>query len=223
MSAPAVDYANNGVAVKDREVKARKIALWCWTHGVAPERVGELDDALRRRVARSAGVNPPSTWDTWAVVVRKLEHAESDPSRLPVFGVEQSPEWLTTETDPAKKISSATPKREHGCEGVAAADGAVWAPLGWAELVASGRILGHGRGCTAVDGCTADAVAATMTKYRCAGHPPQPGEWGANFDWAPTDLRCAPGRCYCGACPSHRLAATPSVPVPREQKKGGRR
>ena len=224
MSAPAgVDYANNGVATRDREVKARKIALWCWVHGVGPARVAELGEALRRRVARAAEVNPPSTWDTWAVVVRKLEHAEKDPSRLPPFGGEAGPEWLTTETGIAKKNSSASPKRETGCDAPAAAGEWGPGPSGWDLLVASGRILGHGRGCS-VPGCTADAVAATVTEYRCAAHPPRQGEWGHRLDWSPKDLACAPSRCYCGSCPSHRLAPVPSVPTPRDdKKKGGRR
>jgi hypothetical protein len=75
-------------------------------------------------------------------------------------------------------------------------------PRGWVELVASGRTLGHGRTC-GITGCSGAAVAACMTLYRCAEHPPLRGEWGHALDWTPKTRTCAPNRCYCGACPSH--------------------
>ena len=272
MSAPAgtttSHYATNGHAEQMRQEKARTIATWCWAHGLDSARVAGLDDALRRRVARSAEVNPPSSWNTWAVVVTKLEQAAQRPNMAGQFGVVETPEWVpTTETGPAQKNSSASPKGKDTPGGAAdttdpgspdtgglpvlglvdPATGAVdnpalaasmaahpsrrrkpspldgpVLPRGWAELVASGRTLGHGRSCS-ISRCSGAAVAATMTVYRCADHPPVRGEWGHGLDYTPRDRTCAPNRCYCGACPSHRLTMTPSPPAPRDEKQGRRR
>lgn len=91
-----------------------------------------------------------------------------------------------------------------------APDGAVLPPRGWPELVATGLALGPGRLC-GVDRCGKPAIAATMTLYRCAEHPPRPGEWGAGLNWTPKTLPCAANRCYCGACPTHRLVPASTI------------
>ena len=98
-------------------------------------------------------------------------------------------------------------------------DGVALPPRGWPELVASGHLLGHGRAC-GVDRCGKPAIATTMTVYRCAEHPPKPGEWGAGLDWKPRTLACAPNRCYCGRCASHRLVPVSSIVelVPRDDQ-----
>lgn len=96
-------------------------------------------------------------------------------------------------------------------------------PKGWAVLAEANAPLGHGRVC-GIKGCGTPAIAALLTTYRCAVHPPQPGEWGHRLDWTPrTTGTCSPTRCYCGACPAYRLAPVPSVPTPRDEKRGGRR
>lgn len=215
-------------------------------------------------------MNPPSTWDTWALVVGKLETAAERPDMAGQFGTAVTPDWArTTENDPAKNISSATPNREtRGAGGPgaglggspetggipalvsdagvltaygealeasvaahpagsgrrAAAPTGVLLPRGWAELAAANVELGDGRVCS-VKGCGTPAIAAILTQFRCGVHPPMPGDWGSNLDWSPkTTGACAPNRCYCGSCPSFRLAPVPSVPTPRDDKrKGGRR
>lgn len=261
-------FNSNPYAEERRAEKARALATWCWAHGVDGPRVAGMDDAARRHVARSAGVNPPSTWTTWAVVVTKLETAAERPDMAAQFGVVETPDWArTTENDPSKNISSATPNRETrgaggpgagldgspetgGIPALAAREGELTAlgerleleasiaahpargrrdfaapllPHGWQALIDSGRTLGHGRTCS-VSKCDAPAIAAAMTTYRCAGHPPMPGEWGSNLDWSPRAVgSCAPNRCYCGSCPPYRLAAVPSAPTPRDDKRRGRR
>jgi len=267
--APASHFATNGHAEEQRGKKARVLATWCWAHGLDGPALSGLDDAQRRHVARSADVNPPSTWATWAVVVGLLETAAERPDMAPRFGVDGTPDWArTTENDPAKNISSATPNGETrgaggegagldgspeagGIPALAAREGELTAygerlgleasiaahpagrkrglfdapllPRGWQDLIDSGRTLGHGRTCS-VSKCNAPAIAAAMTTYRCAGHPPMPGEWGSNLDWSPREAgTCAANRCHCGSCPPFRLAAVPSVPRPRDDKKGGRR
>lgn len=71
-------------------------------------------------------------------------------------------------------------------------------PRGWTDMVALGPI---GRPDALCFICDAPAVARALAKWRCADHPPQPGEWGAGLNWAPAPQRyCAPRRCYCGRC-----------------------
>lgn len=84
-------------------------------------------------------------------------------------------------------------------------------PPGWDALVASGRVLGHGRTC-GISRCHRPAVAACGTVLRCAEHPPTRGEWGWMLDWTPVEGRaCAPNRCYRGCCPSWRPAMVPTM------------
>lgn len=81
---------------------------------------------------------------------------------------------------------------------------AVHVPRGWAALVALGPITGRTDALCRI--CGESAVTALLKEWRCANHPPQPGEWGAHLDWAPrTGGSCAPRRCYCARCPGFAL------------------
>lgn len=79
-------------------------------------------------------------------------------------------------------------------------------PKGWAALVALGPV-DPPQPCTVPgpDGpCGAPAVTRTMGAtgsdvWRCAVHPPAPGEWGHGLDHTPSVCR-RPARCYCGRC-----------------------
>jgi len=128
VSAPAgasSHFATNGHAEEQRGKKARVLATWCWAHGLDGPALSGLDDAARRHVARTAGVNPPSTWATWAVVVGLLESAAERPDMAGRFGTDGTPDWArTTENDPAKNISSASPNGEtRGAGGPGAGSG----------------------------------------------------------------------------------------------------
>lgn len=59
--------------------------------------------------------------------------------------------------------------------------------------------------------CDSPALVKVLESWRCAQHPPVPGEWGAGLNWAPRlpSSYCAPRRCYCGRCPD---PAPPSSP-----------
>lgn len=74
-------------------------------------------------------------------------------------------------------------------------------PRGWDELVELGPIRRSDARCR----CGGQAVTFTRSsegreEWRCAAHPPQPGEWGATLNWTPRgpECLCARGRCYCG-------------------------
>lgn len=81
-------------------------------------------------------------------------------------------------------------------------------PRGWDALVALGPI---GRRDARCSECRGPAVGFTRRndreEWRCANHPPQPGEWGARLDWTPrgTTCQCAVMRCYCGRGPEFKL------------------
>lgn len=75
-------------------------------------------------------------------------------------------------------------------------------PRGWAERVAAWPPLERPDARCAR--CKEPAITATPGTWRCAKHPPQPGEWGALLDWTPKapPTGCGQGRCYCTRCPT---------------------
>lgn len=212
-----VDYAHTGVALENRRVKAAAIAAWCWDRALAPEVVGQLPEAVRRRLARAAGVEPGS-WETWALVVSMLEQktvwadAHSGDPRAGRAAVGDVPGWLfpapATVEDPSLAGGVGTDS-ERGMNDGEAPDGAPngWGapPRGWPALVQLGPVPSGAR-CSVTD-CIQPAVAPVVDEWRCADHPPRVGEWGHGLNWTPNGVgKCAPKRCYCGRCPSFTLS-----------------
>lgn len=72
-----IDYAHTPHATQQRQVKAKTIARWCYHHGVTAAAIEQITPELRRRVAGSVGVHPPTEnpdtlGETWRVVVELL-------------------------------------------------------------------------------------------------------------------------------------------------------
>lgn len=78
----AGDWAHTARAEEQRRRKAKVLARLCYSRGI-DARVLEADQVLRRRLARTAEVNPPhepadgSAGETWHLVVELL-HARSE-------------------------------------------------------------------------------------------------------------------------------------------------
>lgn len=67
-----VDWVHTPAADAARAVKARRIAAWCWDHGVTTVDVRWAPARVLAAAARAADVNPPSTQETWARVIDLL-------------------------------------------------------------------------------------------------------------------------------------------------------
>lgn len=80
------DYSTDGAAWVGRELKAKKLARWCWDRGIGPLELHgppsatPVDARTLNRLARAADVNPAhggSTGPTWAAV-RDLLHGMAE-------------------------------------------------------------------------------------------------------------------------------------------------
>jgi hypothetical protein len=216
------DPADDPRARANRAGKAEALTGWCRDRGLSADTVNGLDEVTRRRAARDAGVNPPRAESpTWGMVRAALADDPPALADVPPAGHTQwcpgcdladlhptgngDAEPLAVESPPATRLA--------GPSVLPAAPNSGRAPTGWAEMVALGPVDPR-RPCTVPgpDGspCAAPAVTRMMTAsgrdvWRCAGHPPQPGEWGHRLDHTPT--RCArPARCYCGRCDLDQVA-----------------
>ncbi|WP_458686885.1 hypothetical protein [Nocardia tengchongensis] len=77
------DYAHSDHASRSREEKARRLAAYVWAHGISGTELLELPVAQRRKLARAAETNPPSTEETWQVVARLLDEKDAWAARNP--------------------------------------------------------------------------------------------------------------------------------------------
>lgn len=66
------DYAHSDQARKAREAKATALAAYIWDRGISASELTALAPDTRRKMARAAGINPPSSGETWTVVARML-------------------------------------------------------------------------------------------------------------------------------------------------------
>jgi len=53
-------------------VKAKTLAAWCWARGITSVDLAWAPSGDLAAVARAAGVNPPSTGETWALAGEML-------------------------------------------------------------------------------------------------------------------------------------------------------
>lgn len=76
-------FKHSDKAAANRLVKARTLARWLWDRGIDGDELVACTPALRRRIARAAGVNPPSGIDTWSVVAEMLDEKDEWLGRHP--------------------------------------------------------------------------------------------------------------------------------------------
>ncbi|MBB5915238.1 hypothetical protein BJY24_004105 [Nocardia transvalensis] len=77
------DYAHTDHASKGRADKARRLAAYIWQRGISGADLLALTAAGRRKLARAADTNPPSTDETWAMVARLLDEKDAWAARHP--------------------------------------------------------------------------------------------------------------------------------------------
>ncbi|AYJ47184.1 hypothetical protein [Rhodococcus sp. P1Y] len=83
MTAGGFDFAHSEQAAKARQDKATALARYVWDLGIDSSELLALPDTSRRKLARSAGITPPSTLETWTIAAelldRKSEWAAANP------------------------------------------------------------------------------------------------------------------------------------------------
>lgn len=77
------DYAHTDHAAKGRADKARRLAAYLWQRGITGADLLALPAATRRKLARAADTNPPSTDETWDMVARLLDEKDDWAARNP--------------------------------------------------------------------------------------------------------------------------------------------
>lgn len=65
-------YAHSDAAERSRRDKAVALARYLWDRGITADDLASLAADTRRKVARAADINPPSTDETWTVVAGLL-------------------------------------------------------------------------------------------------------------------------------------------------------
>lgn len=76
-------FRHSEKAAANRLVKATVLARWLWDRGIDGDELVACGAAQRRRMARAAGVNPPSGIDTWSVVAEMLDEKSAWMERHP--------------------------------------------------------------------------------------------------------------------------------------------
>ena len=59
------DFAHTDQAARMRREKALELARYVWDRGISADELLALPDPVLRKLARAAGVHPPSTLETW--------------------------------------------------------------------------------------------------------------------------------------------------------------
>lgn len=77
------EFAHTDSAENARLLKARRLAAYVWQRGISGAELMDLPMAQRRKLAREADTNPPSTDETWQVVARLLDEKDTWAARHP--------------------------------------------------------------------------------------------------------------------------------------------
>lgn len=77
------DYAHSPAAEAGRAAKARQLAGYLWDRDISGSELLGLSAAVRRKLARAAGANPPGTEETWQSVARLLDEKAAWAARHP--------------------------------------------------------------------------------------------------------------------------------------------
>lgn len=101
-AAPATDPFSHGAhAVANRQLKARTLARWLWDRNISPAQVLGYSNKWRNKIARAAGVNPPSTLETWTVAaelmgaMEQLKASGTQPVASERHHLDEHEQWAT--------------------------------------------------------------------------------------------------------------------------------
>ena len=98
----AIDPFRHGAyAEANRLAKARQLARWLWDRDIDGEQVLGFSNKWRNKIARAAGVNPPSTLETWTVAVdlmvrmQQLADSGTQPEASERHHLDEHEQWAT--------------------------------------------------------------------------------------------------------------------------------
>lgn len=77
------DFAHSDSASTSRLDKARRLAAYAWHRRISGAELLAMPMTERRKLARAAEANPPSTDETWQVVARLLAEKDAWAARHP--------------------------------------------------------------------------------------------------------------------------------------------
>ncbi|MET7767220.1 hypothetical protein [Nocardia sp. NPDC005366] len=77
------DYAHTDASVSRRAEKARRLAAYLWDRDISGAELLDMSGATRRKLARAADTNPPSTDETWTAAARLLDEKQAWSQRNP--------------------------------------------------------------------------------------------------------------------------------------------
>ncbi|MBF6213967.1 hypothetical protein IU433_21785 [Nocardia puris] len=77
------DYAHTDASVSRRAEKARRLAVYLWDRDISGAELRDMPAATRRKLARAADTNPPSTDETWHAVADLLDEKNAWADRHP--------------------------------------------------------------------------------------------------------------------------------------------
>jgi hypothetical protein len=98
-----VDWGHTDVAERNRRVKARRIAAWCWDRAIT---AGDLDTCTQEQyhaIANQAQVNSPgagsTTWHHTKILLERMTvwavaHPDDKRAQQPYRGLRHT--WITT-------------------------------------------------------------------------------------------------------------------------------
>lgn len=188
-----VDYGHTKHAEDNRRRKAIEIAKVLRLDDCPPDVAEAYDVKERRTVLKAAEVDRASD-ETWAMAVGFLrqrldwEAREAAKHAHPDHQEPQAPAQAPTDVLPVPED----------------------APPGWEALCALPLLTRPDARCLR---CGRQAIVGTLTGWRCPGHPPVAGEWGARLRWERSPHRqCAPNRCVCGRCDGYTIPGDAPLP-----------
>lgn len=204
-----VDWAHTATAERSRVRKARRVARWLYDQGITAAQVPATPPGVLRAWARAAGCVPPSTPQTWVATLTALQAlqswAEANPGHPAAARRRDTTEHLEGGSSTGADPGLAAVLTLH--PNPAPARGA--APKGWGELAVLSALARPDARCAT---CRAPALTAIPARgarheWRCAAHPPTPGQWGHHLDWTPTPAHPythpdRAHRCYDPRCPA---------------------
>ncbi|GAA1497396.1 hypothetical protein [Paeniglutamicibacter kerguelensis] len=99
---PAIDPFRHGTkAEANRQQKAKELARWLWDRNIGGEQVLGFTNKWRNKIARAAGVNPPSTLETWTVAaelmgrMEQLADSGTQPGASERHHLDEHEQWAT--------------------------------------------------------------------------------------------------------------------------------
>jgi len=68
----AASFRHSDTAASNRDAKSKLLARFCWDRNITTINLADFSPGHLRSIARAAGVNPPSSMETWNKVIELI-------------------------------------------------------------------------------------------------------------------------------------------------------